>query len=154
MALVVHPEFYGSLAEPADSRATRSMALVVHPEFYGTLAEPAVCTRVTWERNVPSCVGTLILSKLGAQDLLQLSRTSKSWRRAAREDALWRTLCRKKFGTCIPADAEPPSWQELYKFNHRLLMGILAMERPKRELPSLALQLAAPGQPILLQAWN
>jgi hypothetical protein len=33
-------------------------------------------------------------------------------------------------------------------------MGILAMERPRPKLPSLALQLAAAGQPILLQAWN
>lgn len=38
---------------------------------------------------------------------------------AARDERLWRRLCEDTFA--VPLGCNPPSWRQLYAFNHQLL---------------------------------
>ncbi|PNH03122.1 hypothetical protein TSOC_010829 [Tetrabaena socialis] len=102
--------------------------IIVHPLYRHTLVHaPEVRTL----EEVPQDVLLLIAARVvTAQELCVLQRVSKRCRQAACSDALWKRLCMSRFA--VPGSCSPPSWQQLYKFNHTFLYQVLLSQSAER----------------------
>lgn len=69
-------------------------------------------------RELQLCVARSLDSP---RDVLAFATSAKSFRSLADCDEVWKRLCTAKFGVAPDADPEPPSWRELYIFNHEVL---------------------------------
>lgn len=54
-----------------------------------------------------------------AKELCTFARISYTASIAARDELLWKRLCESTFA--VPRDCAPPSWRQLYAFNHHVL---------------------------------
>lgn len=124
----------GALCSDGSGRLHLCGAVIVHPRFRHTLADPPVAADpprpVDW-LDLPSEVVEMVAGHLDkAQDLLALSATCRATRPLACSDALWKGLCRRRFGvlgeTAVAAGPPPPGfWRHLFRFNHSLFMDIV-----------------------------
>lgn len=106
-------------------------ALIVHPAFAHLLAETPMTPR-HWD-NLPCDILNQISSFVardGAHGLCVLQRVSRRCRAAASNEDLWRQLCIRHFA--VPEACSPPSWQQLYRFNHHFLYKILLSSSGER----------------------
>jgi len=78
--------------------------------------------------SLPEALLLLIASRLdSAKDLCNLEAVNKFCRSVGSDNAIWKQLCCDKFGA--PHSADPPSWKELYRFNHQYLYGVIFSRR-------------------------
>ncbi|KAL4431216.1 hypothetical protein ABPG75_006472 [Micractinium tetrahymenae] len=122
----------GALCSDGSGRLHLCGAVIVHPRFRHTLADPPVAAdpppTVDW-LDLPSEVVELVAGHLDkAQDLLALSAACRATRPLAASDALWKGLCRRRFG--VPdepagvAGPPPPGfWRDLFRFNYEVFMA-------------------------------
>eukprot|EP00803_Ostreobium_quekettii_P008391 evm.model.scf_2260.1 EVM.evm.TU.scf_2260.1 scf_2260:4019-6391(+) len=120
----------------------RSKALVVHRDFRHALPRTAPSPRrarpsVALDGLPDDALHTVASKLCSARDLCTFEIVSKKCRRAGYDDGLWKGLCRSKF--FVPEASRPPSWRELYKFNHKVLYDaicgdILLPKRPGKRL--------------------
>lgn len=110
-------------------------AIIVHPRFYHTLPDPqpthpvedrkrargaAQLTEPTGWHELPLEVLLHIAAHMTtAKELCMFARISYAASIAARDEVLWKRLCEDTFS--VPRDCTPPSWRQLYAFNHQLL---------------------------------
>lgn len=75
-------------------------------------------------------------------------------RKAARDEDLWKHLCRSKFA--VPDDVEPSSWRELYRCEGEVLLGGAAswLAQPHRRCSIVALVAPAAAGPASTHKQN
>jgi hypothetical protein len=100
-----------------------SKAVIVHPSYLHTLNVPPSTTRHSFLDLPVHCVHLIASNLDDARDLLRLQSLCSASRYAANDDLLWKDLCMSKFS--VPEDSNPPSWKELYKFNHEFLHKVV-----------------------------
>jgi F-box-like len=101
-------------------------ALIVHPLFVHSLAEPSVTVAPRWP-NLPQECLLNVASFLSAGDLCNLAQCSRELHNLANDETVWEKLCRKAFN--VPHRPDPPqSWKELYKFNFEIFKCVFAAD--------------------------